>query len=114
MSFFDNFKDIGGGDYISSAEKIAMTETGIPFQIVDVVYQEESRFGERFVVRIVVPDPETGDTEERLMSFGAGQVDSRDRLLRALMEWLAEADNEPPTVKLTKSGQSYLIERADA
>lgn len=114
MSFFDEYKDIGGGEYVSSDEKNVLIENGIPFQMTDVVYQEESKFGERFVTRVLLPDPETGEEEERLMSFGAGTVESRDRLLRALAEWLDEADNEPPYVKLAKVGRAVIIEKGEA
>ena len=114
MSFFDEYKDIGGGEYVSSDEKNVLIDNGIPFQMTDVVYQEESKFGERFVTRVILPDPETGETEERLMSFGAGTVESRDRLLRAMAEWLDEADNEPPYVKLNKVGRAVIIEKGEA
>lgn len=113
MSFFDTYRDIGGGAYVSADEKQVLIDNGIPFQVTDVVYQEESKFGERFVTRVLLPDPETGDTEERLMSFGAGTVESRDRLLRALAEWLDDASNEPPFVKLEKVGRAVIIVRGE-
>ena len=113
-SFFDGYKDIGGGDYVGKDEKDVLIDNGIPFQITDVVYQEESKFGERFVCRVLMPDPESGEEEERLMSFGAGTVESRDRLLNALTEWLSEADNEPPYVKLSRVGRAVIIERGEA
>ena len=114
--FFDGYKDIGGGDYVDKDEKDVLIDNGIPFRITDVVYQEESKFGERFVCRVLLPDTESGEEndEERLMSFGAGTVESRDRLLRALAEWLDEADNEPPFVKLTRAGRAVIIERGEA
>lgn len=114
MSFFDEYKDIGGGEYVSSDEKQVLIDNGIPFQMTDVVYQEESKFGERFVTRVMLPDTESGEPEERLMSFGAGTVESRDRMLRALAEWLDEADNEPPFVKLEKVGRAVIIVRGEA
>lgn len=114
MGFFDEYKDIGGGEYVSADEKAVLIENGIPFQITDVVYQEESKFGERFVTRALLPDPDTGEEEERLMSFGAGTVESRDRMLRALAEWLDEADNEPPYVKLEKVGRAVIIVPGEA
>lgn len=114
MSFFDEYKDIGGGQYVTSDEKDVLIEHGIPFQMTDVVYQEESKFGERFVTRVMLPDPDTGKAEERLMSFGAGTVESRDRMLRALTAWLDEADNVPPFVKLERVGRSVLIIKGEA
>jgi hypothetical protein len=113
VSFFDGYKDIGGGQYVGSDEKDVLIENGIPFQMTDVVYQEESKFGERFVTRVLLPDPETGETEERLLSFGVGTVESRDRMLRALAEWLDEGDNEPPYVKLTRVGRAVIIEKGE-
>jgi hypothetical protein len=112
--FFDTYKDIGGGEYIGSDEKNVLIENGIPIQIIDVVYQEESKYGERFVTRVMAPDPETGEPSERLMSFSAGTVDSRDRMLTALTEWLDEADNEPPYVKLEKVGRAVIIVPGEA
>lgn len=114
MSFFDEYKDIGGGEYVSSDEKNVLIDNGIPFQMTDVVYQEESKFGERFVTRVMLPDPESGEETERLMSFGAGTVESRDRLLRALAEYLDDASNDPPFVKLTKVGRAVIIEKGEA
>lgn len=113
MSFFDEYKDIGGGDYVSSDEKNVLIDNGIPIQITDVVYQEESKFGERFVCRVMLPDRDLGEAEERLMSFSAGTVESRDRMLRALAEWLDEGDNEPPWVKLEKVGRAVIIVRGE-
>lgn len=114
MGFFDEYKDIGGGSYISADEKAVLIENGIPFQITDVQYQEESKYGERYVCRVLTPDPESGETEERLMSFTAGTVESRDRMLKALEAWLEEGDNEPPYVKLEKVGRAVIISKADA
>lgn len=114
MGFFDEYKDIGGGKYVGADEKAVLIENGIPIQIIDVVYQEESKYGERFVTRVLLPDPDGGEAEERLMSFSAGTVESRDRMLRALMEWLDEADNEPPYVKLNKVGRAVIVERGEA
>jgi hypothetical protein len=115
-SFFDEYKDIGGGEYVGKDEKDVLIDNGIPFQVTDVVYQEESKYGERFVTRVLLPDTESGEyDDERLMSFSAGgMVESRDRLLRAMAEWLDEADNEPPWVKLTRVGRAVIIERAEA
>lgn len=115
MSFFDNYKDIGGGEYVGADEKQVLIDNGIPFQITDVVYQEESKFGERYVTKVLLPNEDSGAYEdERLMSFGVGSVESRDRMLAALAEWLDEADNEPPWVKLEKVGRAVIIVRGEA
>jgi len=113
VSFFDEYKDIGGGEYVSSDEKNVLIENGIPLKITDVAYQEESKFGERYVCRVLLPDPETGDEEERLMSFSAGTVESRDRMLKAMAEYLDDADAEPPLVKLEKVGRAVIIVKAE-
>lgn len=114
MSFFDEYKDIGGGQYVGAEEKAVLIENGIPLQITDVVYQDESKYGERYVCRVLLPDEESGKYEdERLMSFSAGTVESRDRMLAALSEWLDDADNAPPWVKLEKVGRAVIIVKGD-
>lgn len=115
MSFFDEYKDIGGGEYVGADEKNALIDNGIPIQITDVVYQEESKYGERYVCRVMLPDEESGEhTDERLMSFSAGTVESRDRMLEAMMKWLEDGDNEPPWVKLEKVGRAVIIVKGEA
>lgn len=114
MSFFDTYKDIGGGEYVGADEKNVLIDNGIPVQITDVVYQEESKFGARFVCRVLLPDEETGAyDDERLMSFTAGTVDSRDRMLRAMADYLDDADAEEVWVKFTKVGRSVIIEAGE-
>lgn len=113
MSFFDDYKDIGGGEYVGADEKAVIIDEGIPLTVVDVVYQEESQYGERYVCRVLLPDPDTGDEEERLMSFGCGSVESRDRMLKAMAEYLETDGAEPPTVKLEKVGRAVIIVRGD-
>lgn len=114
MSFFDNFQDAGGGNYVAADEKDVLIENGIPFKVTGVVFEEEGKFGDRYVIRIDLPNPENGEEEERLMSFGAGSVESRDRMLRAMMAYLEDADAEPPEVKLEKIGRAVLIRNAAA
>ena len=112
--FFDTYQDIGGGKYVDAKEKDALIENGVPFEITDVVYQSESKFGARFVCRVVLPDfeDENGEGEDRLMSFGANSVESRDRMLNALMEYLKDPEATPPSVRLEKAGRATLIVKA--
>lgn len=113
MSFFDDYKDIGGGEYVGADEKAVIIDEGIPLTVVDVVYQEESQYGERYVIRVLLPDPDTGDEEERLMSFGCNSVESRDRMLKAMAEYLETEGATPPVVKLERVGRAVIIVKGD-
>src|SRR5581483_4688414 len=104
-----------GGEYVSSEEKQVLIDDGIPFKITDVVYQAEGKYGSRYVCRVVLPDTDTGEyADERLMSFAAGgMVESRDRMLEAMMAYLDDADAEPVWVKLSKVGRAVIIEKGE-
>lgn len=115
LSFFDNYKDAGSGEWVSSDEKDVLIENAIPVQIVDVMYEEEGKYGERYVLKLLLPDEESGAYEdERRMGFGAGPVESRDRMLQAMMEYLDDASAEPIWVRFTMVGRSCIIEAAEA
>jgi hypothetical protein len=68
-------------------------EGGVPFQIVEVVEEEDSKFGSRYVVKALVPS-ESG-VEERTISFVKGRVESRDRMLKQMVDYLARAGTAP-------------------
>lgn len=112
MSFFDNYEDAGPGNWVSADEKDAIIENGIPFKIIAVTYEEEGKYGDRFVLRIELPNPETGEEEERLMGYGAGTVESRDRMLRSMKSYLEDADAVPPEVKIERIGRAVIIRPA--
>jgi hypothetical protein len=110
---FDKY-DTGGGAYIGAAEKKAIAEAGIPFVITAVREEQENRFDQpRYVVSVTVPNPESGDDEERLLSFPIGSgVDSRDRMLDGLKAYLEGDAAEEVKAKLEKVGRSYIIRQA--
>lgn len=117
MGFFDNYEDVGGGDWIDAAEKRVFLEEGIPFSIIAIAHEETNRFDQpRYICKVLAPDPEGGDEAERLIGFASGTVFSRDRMLEAMQQYLdtAEGENDPPVVKLDKIGQSYLLVPPDA
>lgn len=123
-SFFDEYIDIGGsgGAWMSAAEKQVLIENGIPFQITEVADDDQNQYGPRYVLFVKVPDPETGEDEERKIGFAkvthdedgkieAG-VESRDRMLVQMQEYLSRDGSEPVTVKLTKIGRAQILQQA--
>jgi hypothetical protein len=111
---FDFDKYDSGGAYLGAAEKKAVAEAGIPFVITAVREEQENRFDQpRYVLTVTLPNPETGDEEERLISFPIGSgVDSRDRMLAALKDYIEGPDAEEVKAKLEKVGRSYIIRQA--
>lgn len=109
---FDFSKYEGGGSYLNAAEKKAVAEAGIPFVIKSI--REGAYDGEpRYELTVSVPNPETGEAEERILAFPIGSgVESRDRMLEALMAYLAEDGADEVKAKLDKVGRSYIIRQA--
>ena len=108
----------GGGKYLSAAEKNALIENAVALQIVGVRFDEKNQFqgnaAPRYVVTFLVPNPLTGENEERLAGVALNpEGSSRDRLLGALVDYLAEDDAEPVFVVLEKIGQFVSITKAD-
>jgi len=114
LSFFDEYKDIGaiGGDYLTAAEKQVIIDEGIPFEITDILDDDESQYGARFVCVVNVPDPESGDEASRKWSFTKSTVESRDRMLVQMQEYLKQDDSQPVLVKVEKVGRSNIIRQA--
>lgn len=129
---WDDYK--GGGNYISAAEKKALAQSGIPFTVTAVRGPIEKGF-ERpaFDLDIIVPDPESGEDEERCLSFPYGSgAESRDRMLKGIQVYLkgvegVEADEEngveavaavppgePLKAKVVQIGRAYFLEPAEA
>lgn len=111
MGFFDEYKEIGG-NYVKADEKQVLIDNGIPFQVTAVVADDENKYGPRYVATVLLPDPENGDEAERAISFPKGTVDSRDRMLNQMMNYLEREDAEPVLVKLDKVGRSILVRSA--
>lgn len=78
---------------------------GMPFTITAV--RED---GPRYVLEVVLSNPESGDDEDRLLSFPIGSgVESRDKMLKRLKEHLEREDAEEVTARLEKVGRSYVL-----
>jgi len=113
LGFWDEYEDVGSlGTFIGAAEKKVLMENGIPMTVTKVVEDQQNQYGPRYVAQVVVPNPETGDEEERAISFPIGTVESRDRLLAQLNEYLAREDADTVTIKLEQVGRSILIRQA--
>lgn len=108
MGFFDEYVDDSpGGVYVTGDEKDALIEAGTVFSITGVTFEPEGGYddNDRYVADIVLNDA------ERKLSFQAGQVDSRDRMLASMQEFIART-GDAVSVKLTKQGRSQLITAA--
>lgn len=107
MGFWDAYKEENTLNYVSKEEKEVLIKEGITFTVRNV-FTNEGQFGPKYNLIIEL------DGEDRALSFVAGRVESRDRLLDAMMEYLdQEGDVEYPRCKLVRRGQSQLIVRAD-
>lgn len=111
MSFWDNYKEIGG-NFVKAEEKQVLMEGGIPFQITGIALDEDNSYGPCFVATVLLPDPENGEEAERSIYFPKGTVESRDRMLKQMMEYLDGEDADAVMVKLEKAGRSILIRQA--
>lgn len=121
MGFFDEYVNEGGGEnsYIKAEEKLAIAQSGIPFEVIEVLDEEDNVFEgkkqPRYVLVISLPNPATGEEESRKLAFPkASGVESRDSMLRQLHAWLeANPDAETPVkVKLAKVGRAYILQQA--
>jgi hypothetical protein len=115
MGFWDDYKEPASGNYISAAEKQALAEGGIPFEVTGVDYEETGGIqgAPRFVLYVNLPDPATGDDEVRLMTFAAGSgAESRDRMLHAMIGYFEGAEAAPFQAKVEKVGRAWFIRKA--
>lgn len=95
MGFFDTYEDEGGDKtYIGKAEKADLIRNKTAFAIESVTFEPGKGYqgGDRFLAIINL------NGEERKLSFGAGSVESRDRMLTAMGEFLASEEGQPVTV----------------
>lgn len=105
-SFFETFEDEGGLSYVSSEEKAILVRDKVPFKVLRV-WHGEGQFGPKYTLVVDF------DGEERAISFGSGKVESRDRMLDAMIEYLdQEGDPEPPVVYIAKVKQSQVLRNA--
>lgn len=108
MGFFDEYVDDSPGSvYVTGDEKDQLIEAGTIFTITAVTFEPEGGYddNDRYVADILLGEA------ERKLSFQAGTVDSRDRMLASMQEFLART-GEGVEVKLTKQGRSTLITAA--
>jgi hypothetical protein len=115
VSFWDTHDaGSGGGGYLSPDEKDELISNETPFDVTAVRYEKENKFGPRYVVTLVLPDPTTGDNETRMVGFPAESgVVSRNDLLQAMIDdhfGAGETDGIPCI--LTKGGQAILLKPA--
>lgn len=111
MSFWDEYKEIGG-NFIKAEEKQILMDNGIPLRVLGVIEDQANRYGPCYVMQVEAPNPETGEDEERAIGFPIGTVESRDRMLSQMIEYLARQDAEDVVVKLERAGRSILIRQA--
>ena len=106
--FFDTYVDDnpGGGTWVSGDEKDQLVDSGDAFDITAVSLDPGDKFGERFVLDIVL------NGEARKVGFQTGTVDSRDRMLSSMAEFLASNAGSQVRAKLASSGRSVLVTAA--
>lgn len=111
MSFDWSKYESSGGSFISADEKKVLAENGIPFTVTAIV--EKEKFDKlNYELTITVPNPETGDDEERILSFPIGSgAESRDATLTGLKKYLDEG-GEAVKAKVTKIGRAYFVTQA--
>ncbi len=103
--FSEVYQDTGGLRFVVEAEKEALIETGAEFPVLRV-YRGEGQWGPKYNLVTVLP----GEDEEKVMSFSAGSVDSRDRMLDRLIDFLEEEEDvEQVFFKLTRVKRSLIL-----
>lgn len=108
-SFFDTYVDDSPVDsiYVTGEEKDALLASGDSFTIKAISLDPGDKYGERFL--LVVEGIGEG---ERKLGFQTGTVDSRDRMLAAMAEFLAANPGTMVDAKLTSAGRATLITAA--
>ena len=111
MSFDWSKYESSGGNFITAAEKKVLAENGIPFAVTAIA--EKEKFEKlHYELSITVPNPETGEDEERTLSFPIGSgAESRDATLAGLKRHLDEGGEEVKA-KVTKIGRAYFLAQA--
>jgi hypothetical protein len=118
MGFWDNYVDEGGGLYVTADEKASLIENEVAFQIIKVEQDDDNQYqgksNPRFLATVLLPNPLTGEDEERLFGFAkATPPTSRDRMLEALEAYLDEKDAENVFVVLEKVGNFIAVRKAE-
>jgi hypothetical protein len=108
---WDKYASSGGGSFISAAEKQVLAENGIPFKV-SAIHEVHKFDKQNFELQVAVPDPETGEDEERVLSFPIGSgAESRDALLDGMRTYFAEG-GEPLDIKVEKVGRAFFVRKA--
>jgi len=103
----------GGGQYLSADEKAALVEGEVEFQITGVRDDASNTFqgkpAPRFIVELTLPNPLSGEDEERLIGFPVGSgVGSRDNQLEGMLDYFSQGGDALDVV-LYKGGNAFLI-----
>jgi hypothetical protein len=114
VAFWDSHTVNSGSGYLSPEEKDALVKSEQPFDITGVRFEAENKFGPRYVVTLVLPNPATGDNETRMVGFPKGSgVTSRDDILQAMIDdHFGAGETEAIPAVLAKGGNSFLIKPA--
>lgn len=107
MAFKDEFKDTGSLNYIGKEEKAELIESAEQFPVSQVFKAASAEYGPKYNCIVEL------DGESRCLSFGAGSVESRDRMLDAMIDYLEENEGDEVPVYLEKNKQSILIRLVD-
>ena len=106
MGFFDEFKDVSGGSWVGTAEKAELIDAGTVLTVTDVIYDPTNKYGPRYVVKFTL------DGEDRSIGFGAESVESRDRMLAALADYLNANEGETVDIVMEQRGRSVVLSKA--
>jgi hypothetical protein len=104
----DELKSNDKLDYISQEEKAVIVKNKTPLEVQRVFYSETGGWEGKPKYTLVVKV--AGDEDERGISFGGGQVESRDRVLDSMKDYLdTEDDVEHPIVLITKTNKGAFL-----
>jgi hypothetical protein len=103
----------GGGAYLSADEKAALVEGEVEFLVTGVRDDSANTFNgkpaPRFVAEITLPNPLSGEDEEKMIGFPTGSgVVSRDNQLEGMLEYF-QSGGDPLEVILYKGGNAFLL-----
>lgn len=107
MGFFETYEaETGGGSsWVGADEKADLIAERTPFTVTAITFEEGDKFGDRYVLDIIL------DGTERRIGFGVGAVESRDKLLANMAQYLA-AGADGVEVALEPAGRAVLIVQA--
>jgi len=109
--FFQTYVDdtpYEGGDYVTGEEKEELLKSGKSFAIRNVTLEPTGGYKdtERFLLDITLEDV------ERKLGFQTGSVDSRDRMLAAMADFLAANPGKTVQARIEAAGRATLVTAA--